>query len=116
MREGVVPQTYWAWQEVGSTRNAKQELSKIMEAGSGEDLFITPKPTQLIKRMLQIATNNDSLVLDFLQEQEVLLMRFLILTMKMVVIENLYLYSCLNLRSKKIILLYLISPKSACGG
>jgi len=65
VREGVVPQTYWAWQEVGSTRNAKQELSKIMEAGSGEDLFITPKPTQLIKRMLQIATNNDSLVLDF---------------------------------------------------
>ncbi|MBS4058913.1 MAG: site-specific DNA-methyltransferase, partial [Bacteroidetes bacterium] len=65
VRDGVVPQTYWPWQDVGSTRNAKQELSKIMDAGSGEDLFITPKPTQLIKRMLEIATNTDSLVLDF---------------------------------------------------
>ena len=65
VREGVVPQTYWPWQEVGSTRNAKQEFSKLMEARSGEDLFITPKPTQLIKRMLQIATDADSIVLDF---------------------------------------------------
>jgi adenine-specific DNA-methyltransferase len=65
VREGVVPQTYWSWQEVGSTRNAKQELSKIMHAGSGEDLFITPKPTHLIKRMLEIATNTDSIILDF---------------------------------------------------
>ena len=65
VREGVVPQTYWSWKEVGSTRNAKQELSQLMEAGSGEDLFITPKPTGLVKRILQIATEKDSLVLDF---------------------------------------------------
>jgi adenine-specific DNA-methyltransferase len=65
VREGVVPQTYWSWKEVGSTRNAKQELNQLMEAGSGEDLFITPKPTGLIKRILQIATEKDSLILDF---------------------------------------------------
>ena len=65
VREGVVPQTYWPWQDVGSTRNAKQELSQLMEAGSGEDLFITPKPTALVRRMLTIATEADSLVLDF---------------------------------------------------
>jgi adenine-specific DNA-methyltransferase len=65
VREGVVPQTYWPWQEVGSTRNAKQELSRLLAAGSGEDLFITPKPTGLVRRMLQIATTSDSLVLDF---------------------------------------------------
>jgi adenine-specific DNA-methyltransferase len=65
VREGVVPQTYWSWKEVGSTRNAKQELSQIMQAGSGEELFITPKPARLIKRMLEIASDEDSVILDF---------------------------------------------------
>ncbi len=65
VREGVVPQTYWPWKEVGSTRNSKQELSKLMEAGSGEDLFLTPKPVRLVERMLRIASDADSLVLDF---------------------------------------------------
>jgi adenine-specific DNA-methyltransferase len=65
VREGVVPQTYWAWKEVGSTRNAKQELSQLMEAASGEDIFITPKPVRLIRRILQVSTDEDSLILDF---------------------------------------------------
>jgi len=65
VRDGVVPQTYWPWQEVGSTRNAKQELSQLMEAISGEEIFITPKPTRLIQRMLQIATDEESIILDF---------------------------------------------------
>ena len=67
VREGVVPQTYWNWKDVGSTRNAKQELSSIMEAGAGEDLFITPKPTKLLRRIIDIATSADSedIVLDF---------------------------------------------------
>lgn len=67
VRQGVVPQTYWSWKEVGSTRNAKQELSQVMGAASGEDLFITPKPTKLILRMLQIGTGptNNDIVLDF---------------------------------------------------
>jgi adenine-specific DNA-methyltransferase len=65
VREGVVPQTYWSWKEVGSTRNSKRELSTLMEAEAGEDLFVTPKPTGLIERMLQIGTNQDALVLDF---------------------------------------------------
>jgi adenine-specific DNA-methyltransferase len=65
VRDGVVPQTYWSWREVGSTRNAKQELSSIMNAQAGEDLFVTPKPTGLIKRILDITTDPDSLVVDF---------------------------------------------------
>ena len=67
VRQGVVPQTYWPWKDVGSTRNAKQELSQIMGATSGEDLFITPKPTKLIERMLQIATEpaDNNIVIDF---------------------------------------------------
>ena len=67
VRKGVVPQTYWPWKDVGSTRNAKQELSQIMGATSGEDLFVTPKPTKLLARMLQIGTaaGKADVVLDF---------------------------------------------------
>ncbi len=64
VQEGVVPQTLWFWKDVGSTRNAKQELSQLMAAGASEDLFITPKPTGLIQRILQIATNANDLILD----------------------------------------------------
>lgn len=65
VREGVVPQTYWHWKEAGSTRNAKQELSRTLGATSGEDQFITPKPVRLLERILHIASDRDSLVLDF---------------------------------------------------
>ena len=67
VRQGVVPQTYWPWKDVGSTRNAKQELSQLMGAEAGEDLFITPKPTKLVERMLQIGTEaaDNNIVLDF---------------------------------------------------
>ncbi len=47
VKDSVVPQTYWNWKDVGSTRHSKQELSKVIEAGKSEDLFITPKPTRL---------------------------------------------------------------------
>ena len=64
VQEGVVPQTLWLWQEVGSTRHAKQELSEIMATGASQDLFITPKPSSLIKRILQIATKPEAIILD----------------------------------------------------
>ena len=64
VRKGVVPRSLWAWEEVGSTRHSKQELSEVMSAPASSDLFVTPKPTGLIRRILQIATENDSLVLD----------------------------------------------------
>lgn len=65
VRDGVVPQTYWQWKEVGSTRHSKQELSAALGAEAGTDLFTTPKPTRLIERILRIATNPGDLVLDF---------------------------------------------------
>lgn len=65
VKDGVIPQTYWPWKDVGSTRHAKQELSQLMEADSGEDLFITPKPVRLIKRVLQIGAPKNALILDF---------------------------------------------------
>ncbi|MCL4836092.1 MAG: site-specific DNA-methyltransferase [Caldilineaceae bacterium] len=64
VQAGVVPRTLWLWEDVGSTRHSKQELSKIMTASASEDLFITPKPSTLIQRILNIATSNDDIVLD----------------------------------------------------
>ena len=64
VREGVVPQTLWSWKDAGSTRNAKQELSQIMDHGPAEDVFVTPKPSKLLNRIIQIATDDDSIILD----------------------------------------------------
>ncbi len=64
VREGVVPQTLWTWKDAGSTRNAKQELSQLLERGPSQDVFVTPKPTKLVRRILQVATDKDSIVLD----------------------------------------------------
>ena len=63
VKEGVVPQTLWSWHDVGSTRNAKQSLSQVM-AGAEGDLFITPKPSELIERILEIGAASDALILD----------------------------------------------------
>ena len=64
VREGVVPQTLWSWQDAGSTRNAKQELSGVLGLESGQDVFVTPKPSKLVRRILSIASDPDSIVLD----------------------------------------------------
>jgi adenine-specific DNA-methyltransferase len=64
VRDGVVPQTLWRWADVGSTRNAKTELLNIMGKEAEHEVFITPKPTRLLDRVLAIATRPDSIVLD----------------------------------------------------
>ena len=64
VKDGVVPQTLWSWQDVGSTRNSKQELSKMFTDLADGDLFITPKPVQLIERILEIGAEIDALILD----------------------------------------------------
>ena len=64
VKNGVVPQTLWSWQDVGSTRNSKQELSQIMSSGLEGELFITPKPVALIERVLEVGAGDDALVLD----------------------------------------------------
>ncbi|MGM9685167.1 MAG: site-specific DNA-methyltransferase, partial [Bacteroidaceae bacterium] len=59
--EGKMPTNYWAFDEVGHTDEAKKEL---MEIFGGKSPFDTPKPTRLIERILDIATDDDSIVLD----------------------------------------------------
>lgn len=53
--------TFWNHEEYGSNKHANEEIKNIFnEEGS----FSTPKPERLIQRILQIATNENDLVLD----------------------------------------------------
>ena len=60
-REGKNLWSWWTNQEVGHTQEATKEISTIM-GKSG--LFDYPKPLRLIHRIIQIATNKDSIILD----------------------------------------------------
>ena len=64
VKEGVVPQTLWLHSDVGHTQDAKKELVSLLDFERSEDVFNTVKPTRLVKRILQIATDKDSIVLD----------------------------------------------------
>lgn len=67
VKKGRVPQTLWTYDEVGHTQEAKKDLVSAVAFPNSDDVFETPKPTRLIRRMLQLATKPDdsSLVLDF---------------------------------------------------
>lgn len=59
--KGKVPTNLWPFTEVGHTDEAKKELMSIFE---GKSPFDTPKPTRLLERILSIATQKDSVILD----------------------------------------------------
>jgi len=60
-RNGLTPHTLWTANEVGTNDMAKKHLLKLFPECP---LFDTPKPEQLIRRVLQIATNPCDIVLD----------------------------------------------------
>ncbi len=57
---GRVAKTWW--DDIDTTTNATQQLRKLFD---DKIIFSNPKPVDLIVRFLQLATNNDSIVLDF---------------------------------------------------
>lgn len=59
---GVVPKTIWLRDEVGDNSEGKNEIKKF--ADIPDDIFSTPKPERLLKKILEIATNENDLVLD----------------------------------------------------
>jgi len=60
VQDGLVPISLWLRDEVGDNQEAKTEVKPINET----DVFSTPKPERLIKRILEIATKENDLVLD----------------------------------------------------
>ncbi len=62
VKSGVVPGTIWSHEEAGQNAEAKGEIKALISDGG--EVFITPKPERLIKRVLEIATKPGDLVLD----------------------------------------------------
>lgn len=60
--EGIVPQTIWLHDEVGNTQEAKKEVMAVVPTDA--EVFQTPKPERLLRRILELATNRGDLVLD----------------------------------------------------
>lgn len=60
--QGMVPTSLWLHNEVGHTQGASQELKAMFD---NKQYFDYPKPVEFIKRMVQIATNNSDVILDF---------------------------------------------------
>ena len=59
--EGKTVTTLWPYDEVGTNTEAKNEIKKLFD---GAVPFDTPKPVRLLERILQIATDPDSIILD----------------------------------------------------
>lgn len=67
VKQGVVPQTLWKYQDVGHTQEAKEEFLKYVDFEKTENILNTIKPTKLLKQILNIGTRKDQndIVLDF---------------------------------------------------
>ncbi len=60
--EGRKSSTFWDGSEVGYNLNGDTEIKQLF---NGNKIFNNPKPEALISRILEIATNENDLVLDF---------------------------------------------------
>ncbi|WP_313008975.1 site-specific DNA-methyltransferase [Stutzerimonas nitrititolerans] len=61
VQDGIVPDTWWTHEVAGSNQDSKKEMLGLFD---GLEPFSTPKPEQLLSRILTIATNPGDLVLD----------------------------------------------------
>lgn len=60
VRGGITAQTWWNREFAGDNKIARYEMKDIFP----ENPFDTPKPSSLLERILQLATDKDSIVLD----------------------------------------------------
>jgi len=61
VKVGVTPETLWSSEFAGTTRSATRHLRDLF---AEQSVFETPKPEQLIQRVLEIASDTNDLVLD----------------------------------------------------
>jgi adenine-specific DNA-methyltransferase len=59
-----VPQTLWTYDVAGHTQEAKQELVSVLDFPDSRSVFVTPKPVRLLQRIIEVATDEDSIILD----------------------------------------------------
>lgn len=58
---GVTPRSLLVEQKHGRNRDGSQEVSDLL----GSKIFSNPKPTRLLQHLIQIATNENDIILDF---------------------------------------------------
>jgi adenine-specific DNA-methyltransferase len=64
VRDGVKARTLWTHKDVGSNDTASREIKNLFD--TQDSPFSFPKPTTLIRRMIQLAASDkDAVVLDF---------------------------------------------------
>lgn len=61
-KKGMTPMTIWKYEDVGHSQAAKQELKKLF---NGKSFFDYPKSLELIKRCIQLYSDEESIILDF---------------------------------------------------
>lgn len=61
VQDGVVPTTYWGYDECGHNDEARKEVKELFE----NPPFDSPKPTKLLQQIIRIGSDKDSIILDF---------------------------------------------------
>lgn len=61
VKQGIVPSTIWFRDDVGDNQEAAKQIRDIFD----NNIFDTPKPTRLIKRMIELSCNQGDIILDF---------------------------------------------------
>jgi adenine-specific DNA-methyltransferase len=64
VQEGIVPITYWSYDEAGHNDESRKELKALFPEATTTSLFSTPKPERLLQRILTLATAPGDYVLD----------------------------------------------------
>lgn len=62
VKDGVTPKSIWLYSEVGSNDDAKRTVKEIFQ--EADDPFGTPKPVELVKRIISLASNENDIILD----------------------------------------------------
>ena len=61
VQDGVVPTTYWSYEDCGHNDEARKEVKELFD----KPPFDSPKPTRLLKQIIMIGADKDSIILDF---------------------------------------------------
>jgi len=61
VQQGRTPDTWWKSDECGHNQEAKREVKAL----KFKNVFSTPKPERLLKRVIELASNPSDIVLDF---------------------------------------------------
>ena len=62
VKDTITPMSIWKYEDVGHSQNAKQYLIKLF---NGKSYFDYPKPVEYVKRMIELYSNSNSIILDF---------------------------------------------------